>query len=148
MGQKLMKWRLGFRDKHEICLNFTILEQCPCPDYLTEEESQMWIDNLIAEGHLQRRDNMGAMYPPSEEEIVNSPERVFGTAVQMPNTTDSSSRAWFFYVTSSSAARWLAIDGLVQLKGEKAGFGSFLRGSNCCVRCACRAIRTKSFVLL
>lgn len=155
MGQKLMKWRLGFRDKHEICLKFNILEQCPCPDYLKDEESQAWIDNLIAEGLLQRRDNMDnadfvvtAMYPSRDDTIASSPERVFYTTVRMPNTTDSSSRAWFFYVSSNSAARWLAIDGLVQLKGETAGFVSFLRGSNCCVKCACRAIRTKSFVLL
>ncbi|KUL88823.1 hypothetical protein ZTR_03472 [Talaromyces verruculosus] len=112
MGQKLMKWRLGFRDKHEICLKFTILEQCPCPDYLKDEESQAWIDKLIAEGLLQRRDNVDnadfvvtAMYPSSEETISSSPERVFCTAVKMPNTTDSSSRAWFFYVTVISVAR-------------------------------------------
>jgi hypothetical protein len=155
MGQKLMKWRLGFRDKHEICLKFNILEQCPCPDYLKDEENQMWIDNLIANGRLQLRDNMDdadcvvtTMYPASEEKIASSPERVFCTAMKMSETTDSSSRVWLFYVTSNTAARWLAIDGLDQLKGETAGFVSFLRGRNCCVRCACRAIRTKSFVLL
>lgn len=151
MDQKLRKWTLGFRDKHEICLKFNILDQCPCPDYLQDEESQMWIDNVIAEGFLQRRDDMDdtdclvtAMYPSGEENIANSPERVFCIAVETLNPSDGSFRAWFFYVTSSTAARWLTIDGLVQLKGEAAGFVCYLLG----VRCACMALRTKSLVLV
>ena len=139
-----------------MCLKFNILDQCLCPDYLKDDENKVWIDKLIAAGHLEHQDNtdnadcmevtkVTALYPSYKKNLASSPERVFCTAA---NATDSFSRAWFFYVTSNSTTRWLALDGLYQLKGETAGFVGILRGKGCCIRCACRAIMIKSFALL
>lgn len=157
--QKSKKWRMGFRDKQEMCLTFNIIDICPCPEFLKDEESKAWINQLITTGHLQKRGVLDSArlaevvevtrkYPSSAEKLASSPERVFCETLRRLDTTDSLSSAWYFFVTANTAARWLALDGLEQLKGEAAGFLNILRGKGCCVKCACSAVATKSFVLL
>jgi hypothetical protein len=158
-GRKPKRWRLGFRDKQEMCLKFGILGRCPCMEDLTDEESKAWIDEMIATGVIAgsgsqevsgRVDVSTVMvkYPLSQQELANSPERVLYKVMAMRNPADQHRSAWFFFVTNDPAARWLALDGLDQSKGDTAGIASILRGKSCCARCACTEIASKSFVLL
>lgn len=158
-GQKLKKWRLGFRGKQEMCLKFTVIDQCPCATSLRDEESENWIDKFIAGDGAWGRATLGTAtrgaingmirkYPSDSGDLSLSRERVFCCPLGKHHPTHGSSMAWFFFVTRNPASRWLAIDGLDQLKGEDGGFQHILRGNNCCVRCACEVITTKSLVLL
>jgi len=57
------------------------------------------------------------------------------------------SSTWFFFVTKTGAARWLALDGLAELS-EIADYNYLLRGEDCCTSCAVSQVTTHSLVLL
>jgi hypothetical protein len=145
------KWRLGLRDKQDMSLKFSIISDCPCEGYYDVRWGAEWIDRVVWAGKLDREDGQGysRVIQRYSRTRVSSSERVF-TAGMEPSTGSVSppKQGWFFFVTENAAARWLALDGLDQLNGDDAGFRGVVRGNNCCIDCACRAISDRNFVLL
>ncbi|KAK2746649.1 hypothetical protein FQN57_002993 [Myotisia sp. PD_48] len=122
----LVKWRMGFRNKQEMCQKFPVLSNCRCPNGLTDEESKSWIAGLIEQsmgktpGNLEAENYgeatmMQSKYSSAEEKFTHLQEAVF-CVMRQPNLLDPCFKTWFFYSTAKSAARWLGLDGLFHLK--------------------------------
>jgi hypothetical protein len=176
-GNKSKSWKFGFRERVESCRKWIFLGPCSCSGETTAEEDQTWIDAYILSKGIGDGRVSGVLckHPPVtalqehqdlEKSEDLSPERVFCkksrknagapplSVVSEPGDIDSEnterlydSSTWFFFVTKTGAARWLALDGLAELS-EIADYNYLLRGKDCCIACAVSQVTTRSLVLL
>jgi hypothetical protein len=94
----------------EFCSSWTFLGPCPCNDEKTTAEEQIWLDEFI-----KRSTRVECRYIPSQTHLLEegmddlSPEKIFCKEIR-----DNAEGActWFFYVTTTGAARWLALDSM------------------------------------
>ncbi|KAF4333291.1 hypothetical protein FBEOM_12877 [Fusarium beomiforme] len=142
-GQKSKRWRLGFREKQEISMNFRVYRMCGCSKLQGEAEIRRVLDNMLVWPAIVEPDadkTQGkyiAKHPEYQKDASRNPERIF-----------RKNETWFFFVSSGSAARWLGLDGLDTLDLEETGYQLVIRGSGCCVQCAIRYSQSKGVVLL
>jgi len=142
---KPRSWKSGFRQKVEFCRSWAFLGPCPCNDEKTTEEEQIWLDD-----YLKKTTRVECKYTPSQtllrvegmDDLL--PERIFCKEIR--DDVDGAS-TWFFYVTSTGAARWLALDSMDDM-GENPDYNYLLRGKDCCISCAVMQVETRSLVLL
>ena len=73
-----------------------------------------------------------------------SPERIFCKEIR---DDVEGACTWFFFVATTGAARWLALDGMDDI-GENSDYNYLLRGKDCCISCAVMQVETRSLVLL
>ncbi|KAK8128757.1 hypothetical protein PG984_009865 [Apiospora sp. TS-2023a] len=142
-GQTCKKWRLGFREKQQMCMKFQVLKNCTCTKQQGEAERRRAIDNVLVWPVAPKQDSEDdavkyiAKHPEDERNASRNPERIF-----------YSSRTWFFYVTGDSSARWLGLDNLDRLGLEEEGHKLVVRGRGCCVQCAIQHSQGPTLVLL
>ncbi|KFH47055.1 hypothetical protein ACRE_020630 [Hapsidospora chrysogenum ATCC 11550] len=149
--QSRKKWRLGFREKQDMCMRFSILKGCPCDDQVSEDAVRCAIDKLLvwpanmapnsqdtAESKVKQV--CVAKHPETARDASHTPERVF----------NGGSDAWFFFVTGDGAARWLGLENFDHLSLDENKYPRIIRGRSCCADCAVRActLRAPALVLL
>ena len=138
-------WKFGFRQKVEFCRSWGFLGPCPCNDEKTTEEEQIWLDEYIKQTTRVERGYTSGQTLLREEGMVDlSPERIFCKDIR--DEAEGAS-TWFFYVTTTGAARWLAL-GRMGIMGENPDYNYLLRGKDCCISCAVMQVQTRSLVLL
>lgn len=142
---KSRSWKFGFREKVEFCRSWAFIGRCPCNDEKTTEEEQIWLDEYI-----KRTTRVHCKHAHSETFLLEgevgglSPERIFCKEVR---DDVEGACTWFFFVMTSGAARWLALDGMERLD-EISDYNYLLRGKDCCISCAVMQVETRSLVLL
>ncbi|KAF5624965.1 hypothetical protein F52700_9340 [Fusarium sp. NRRL 52700] len=110
-GQKCKKWRLGFREKQEMSMEFKVYRKCSCLRLQDAVETRRVLDSLliwpvVAKQEAGRNpEKYIAKHPEDSWNASKTPERIF-----------LNGETWFFYVTGDSAARWLGLDALVLLR--------------------------------
>jgi hypothetical protein len=138
-------WKFGFREKVEFCTSWAFIGRYPCYDEKTTEEEQVWLDEYI-----KRATRVHCKHPPSEKFLRErevghlSPERIFCREIR---DDVEGACTWFFFVVTTGAARWLALDGMDRLD-EISDYNYLLRGKDCCISCAVKQVQTRSLVLL
>ncbi|KAL3462785.1 hypothetical protein BJX64DRAFT_299345 [Aspergillus heterothallicus] len=124
------KLLFGFREKQQVSLNFSFVSRCPCG-------ADVW--DITGKDDAQKKP---ATLPEMVFSLLPDP------SVTTSGNTEESIPAWFVYVSDTAAARWLALKCLNQSAESSEGCEWVVRGNNCCIACACHAVRDKSFVLL
>ena len=136
------KWRLGFREKQELCMDFGVLKRCSCNVDSSEES----VRNSIKDLHLPMERNTRSgdtskytlRFPEEGSSTSETPERV----LQNRNT-------WLFFVTGDGAARWLGLDGFKYLDSQGTSvFARYIRGRRCCGGCAINFPKSPALILL
>ncbi|KLU89526.1 hypothetical protein MAPG_08497 [Magnaporthiopsis poae ATCC 64411] len=131
------KWRLGFREKQELCMDFWILKRCSCNADPSEETVKKSIDDLIT-GDINPISTYTLRFPKERSPAAETPERV----LQGGNN-------WLFFVGGDGAARWLGADGFRYIGSrETPAFSRYIRGRRCCVRCATNFLMPPALILL
>lgn len=113
-GQKSKNWRLGFRGKQEMCLKFTVIDQCPRVNSPHDEDNEEWIDSFFASGCQGDRTASGNVihggisgvarkYPSDSDELSLFHKRVLCCDLQAQDLdlAHGSPHAWLFFVTKT-----------------------------------------------
>lgn len=143
-------WKWGFREKLETCMGFGFLGPCPCSEEQTAFEDQAWIDSYLSRKSYRAHTSVACKYPEDGISSRNdlSPERIFCKSTQ-DEVGGLSVDTWFFFISISGAARWLALDGMDDLRlQETSDYARLLRGRDCCISCAVNQVTTRSLILL
>ncbi|KAF5716038.1 hypothetical protein FMUND_6550 [Fusarium mundagurra] len=107
-GQKCKNWRLGFREKQEMSMEFQVYRKCSCPRLQDAVETRRVLDNLLVWPDVAKQEAGKSL----EKYIAKHPEDSW-SASKIPERIFLNSETWFFYVTGDSAARWLGLEVVV-----------------------------------
>ncbi|KAI1874575.1 hypothetical protein JX265_004783 [Neoarthrinium moseri] len=141
-GQVCKKWRLGFREKQDMCVKLQILRKCPCETGQSEVERRRVIDRHLTWPVAAKMEN-----DTTQTYVVKHPEDEWN-ASRIPERIFRCQDVWYFYVTGDGAARWLGLDNLDRLSLEVNDYPIIARGKGCCVSCAMKVVKGKALVLL
>lgn len=137
---EVKKERLGFRKKQELAMAFQVLAKCGCRTGGEWSDSGVRhaVDRLLW-GSSGINAGFVVEHPQPGSDLTRTPERVFRRG-----------ETWFFFVTNSAAARWLALDAFDQYKENRGRVvrPRFIRGLGCCVQCAIDWAPSPGLVLL
>ncbi|RKK80732.1 hypothetical protein BFJ71_g15840 [Fusarium oxysporum] len=82
-GQKCKKWRLGFREKQEMSMEFQVYRKCSCPRLQDEVETRRVLDNLLIWPVVAKQEagksleKYIAKHPEDSWNASKIPERIF-----------------------------------------------------------------------